>query len=317
MDFNRSYFPVPRGCITVPPINHTETSVEAGSLSKPGASAGQTHPKQVMAINRMLSVTDLLQRVEHQTKVCAELFPLIDKEKYMKKARVNIYSRMSRESLGSIPNCADINSLRMQCGGDNDESSDEIQTLDQSVDETEVTFVEREPLNAAKKEETDAEILWERSRKMSKHDCIVKTPLPPSPDSTNDREINVAPHIWIGVTIEYVVPSSRLKINVNTLNDYAKKKGTRLTAKVCLMPGIIQQHKVDVFNALESPTPKSCVDFRGMKASDLINMDIAIRLYAKTGFFRKSKMIHEWSVAMEDIDLSDAQTAWKKIQWNM
>lgn len=310
MDYQRSYSTVPRDCV-IPPTKHAEHSIVTGSSSKPCVSAGQTHPKQ--AIARMLSVTDLLERMEHQTKVCADLFPLIDKEKYMKKAPVNIYRRTFSESSGSIQDLAEISS------GNNDTSVEEIQIVEQSVDETDVLFVEREPLRHVEKEEAATETLVERSRKMSKQDCIVKTPRIPPPDFMNDRGTNVATHTWIGVSTEYIATklSNRLQINVNTLNDCPRKKGTRLIAKVCLMPGTIQQHKVDVLNALESPLQKPSVHFRGINASDLTNMDIAVRLYAKTGFFRKCKMIHEWSVAMGDLDLSDAQTAWKSIQWTM
>lgn len=314
VDYQRSCYPDPRGCVSVLPIKHTEHSTKTGLSSKPCARVGKTHSTQAMT--RMLSATDLLLRAEEHSKVCADFLSVINKDKCVKK--VNIYSSISSdESSGNIKDLVDTNSLRMECSGHSANSSDEIQTIEQSVDEIEVICVEREPPSDVKKEGAYAGSTGARACQMSKQDCVVKTPLIPFTEFMNDLGTNVAPHIWIGVTIEYIVPNSRLKINVNMLNTNARMKGTRLFANVCLMPGTIQKHKVHVLNALEIPLQESSVDFRGIKASDLINMDIAVRLYAKTGFFRKSEMIHEWSVAMGDMDLSDAQTAWKNIHWNM
>lgn len=265
--------------------------VIARSSDKPGRSVEKPPSEKVM-LKRLLSVTDLLQRAENLKEASADLFPLIDKDKYF-----------HHESIESIPNDANLN-----ISGNDYQTCIEIQTLEQDVDNTDDGSAECDPLNNRK---NGMEVL----RKLSKPDCIVKAPRLPPREFVNELRTDVALQTWIGVTVEYIEFSNRLKINVSMLNGNVKKKDTGMFASVFLMPGTMQKQKIDVTSGLGHSLSKSSGNIRGIKGSDLINMTIGVRLCAKNGFFRKRKIIHEWSIAIDEMDFIEAQTAWKKIQF--
>lgn len=255
-------------------------------------------------------VSDLLKRAELQSKLSAQLFPLMDKEQDQNR---KLSPAQSDDTLEDIVDYKGINSNVTEKQIDTDLSRD-VYLTEANTLEDQVTH--RMDIN---KRNTSA--LENRSCQMSAPVTFVRRLSLPTNELPSEYAVatkaNIDCSILFGVNIEYVAFRNQLKASIkrfgNLPSRYGKKKQKYLIAKLCLLPGNTQKQKVRVTNGLDTSLDKYLVYFNQSCATDFTRRKIGVSVYIKQSFLKRQTLIYEWTISMENFNFIEPQTAWKKI----
>lgn len=264
-------------------------------------------------VRRQLSISDLLK---FSTLCHGELFPLIDQQKYQTKAPQSIYAVDSVDSNEEIENYL-TGETKLQQLHPPEATSTEISptcSLKDRAGDVSYQSAEKDTTQffCERFEGNVVETSREREYGSDTQGRVIITNTLTTAGSMNGKEREKSgendPSLRFCCIMEYTMKSRQLKIQIVPVGQLLASESARnvkLFAKMCLIPGHIQKQRLKILPPKSGSTDVPEQYICRLTPYELEEKKLDIKIYLRRGIFKKSKLLCEWSIPLNSVNMKD------------